>query len=674
MEKQTILLVAAHPKQTTPLNLIKELKTVYNNFKFSDKNNLFNVEQIVAATYDDLSKALHYLKPSIVHFACHGIGEKGLILVDPNENEEIIDTETLINLFRIACEENRNINCVIFNTCYGEFQAQKLKKYVKYTIGMSKEIRDDYAIIFATTFYQFLASSKIETAFEYARNKIRHEYTKQIQKKAYHRAEYDPAPDDERVEFSIPDYQIPKLIVNEYLDDLLFKDHLIASEKSRVLTYKQWEGLENILVKIDRDIDKLQFIQSICKELLREDIKDIEREILKIEKLVDLKRLLLESYPTHKNNDTLTILEFAERLIKEKGIAEEQKDEIKEWLKETAKEKNINLPILPEETESTVQQSETLNSHLLISIIENTDLSENFSLEAELVFDYQEGKTDYKSKIITFDQEGINAISPEDIKSYVLTLIDRAIDELSPPYNLTIELFVPSDYLGKTFELLEISKRKRRRALDSQYQSTTLGAKYKFVVRCLERYEEKDLFNDHWKVWKRIKAFLEKKKCEQLLETIKCDYLILLNQEHNWNKLCTKWQENNFYSINVIDELSDDEKDEDLLYFYKFVDSGVPIALWTRKHPNNLCHFDGNNYTIDTIKGKFREILQVNSINDLTEIVKRIYEERKKAHDEGDKAEIYLGYNLGFIFDNPDLIPSNLLKALNGENRLKGTN
>jgi hypothetical protein len=173
-------------------------------------------------------------------------------------------------------------------------------------------------------------------------------------------------------------------------------------------------------------------------------------------------------------------------------------------------------------------------------------------------------------------------------------------------------------------------------------------------------------------VWNEIKSFLEQEKSEKIVED-KCDNLRLLDQKYNFEKLRTKWNRDNFYSINIIDELPlDEEKEEYYKFFYNFVDSGVPLSLWIRRYPDNLCYIDCKNCTIETIEKKFKEILHINSFNDLSEIFKRIYELRKDAYDEGgDEAKKYLGYHLGFICDHPNLIPSSLARHLKGDDPLQ---
>ncbi|NEU76037.1 caspase family protein [Hassallia byssoidea VB512170] len=119
-----------------------------------------------------------------------------------------------------------------------------------------------------------------------------------------------------------------------------------------------------------------------------------------------------------------------------------------------------------------------------------------------------------------------NQQSEETLKLFVTRGIANFQWLILPPLNQqkveeVDQLFVPSDYLGKTFELLEIStraeKRKNSRTQDKS-KPILLVYKYQFTVRCLERYQEKELYNEHLIVLNAIKSFLEQEKSEKIVE------------------------------------------------------------------------------------------------------------------------------------------------------------
>lgn len=624
-----IFLLSADPKENSKLNVDVEFNQIDQDILPKSKyKEDFSIKLIPAANYENLVDVLMINEDSIIHFSGHGVGEEGLVLVDKKGKKNILKTQKLTQLIDVLQSDNQHIKCVFLNGCYTEIQAEAISPYVEYVIGMSDEIFDDDAVKFAKFFYKGLFGKlSIEKSFKLGCISIGHDSMSIVDyDQNTKRAIYDPAPADQKASQPFINNKIPQLIINKKFKQLIY-------ERNQVITYEQWKSLEKILLRIDFDLVKNIFIDT-----LRQDIKDIEREMPTIENLVDVKRFLLESYATHKDNDTLTILEFAERSTKEKDIPEKEKEEIQEWLEKIAEEKNINLPILPEETEDNVESSETLNSYLLISIIKNHEFS-NFSLEAELIRDYQdyqdylEEKTDKNPVIpISINIEGINDISPENLETKLSEIIDIAIDELPFYSDLTIELFVPYQYLGETFELYQVSMAEDIKEIKD---TMPLGSQYQFAIRCLDRYTNKRLFKKYWRNWQDLSKTWIKNNLK--------------------NKLCL---------VDVINGISDEELED---YYCDFAMSCTPLFIGIRSDTKNL--LDVNELDVnekDSVEKIFPEILNIQSLSNLSPIFKVIYKKREEAYKKGEQAENYLGYNLGFICDHPDLIPSNLTNSLYG--------
>lgn len=673
MQKQIILLVSANPQDGTQINVIKELREIYNKFELNfDQNKQFEVKQLVASSYDDLSKALHFIKPSIIHFACHGIGEQGLILVNDQQHKEIIDTDTLIDLFKIAQGENRNINCVIFNACYGKFQAEKLSEYVKYTIGMNEKIKDNYAIIFAKTFYEFLVGDNIKIAFQYAKNKIRQEYTKTLRisgQNSESRAEYDPAPDD-IVSLPIPDYEMPMLIVNEKLADIFLDDannNLVTANQDEqieiIISYEQQNSLDNILSTIN--LEKLKLIAE--KTLKNQGYNDFKIEIENVKNLMDLKNLLLKKFPFHKeykdekNKEFATIFEFAKQILetdvkdlKTEPTQEDEKqwlqkqEEVKQWLENTAKKQNLiflSEPIKPPITSS----KKIINSHLLISLIPNTGLNDTFTLKTELV-DFLDNQS-IERNLVESKVEGINNIknlSYLTIEPYILELINHQEIKKRKNSNFIIEMFVLYNYFNVDFGLCKIPHRALKKS-----PPQPLSSQYPLVLRSLERCKNKDNLDSKWQELNKITKLSELiKEVEENNQNRLIKYFNFKNKNYNWEDLYTDWeQETKLLSVVITDQIPSEKEEE---FFDVYDASGVPISLWSRQS-NVICDF--NDETIN-IQEKFKQILmKMESLQDLSSIFKEIHRLREYAHNKKAEAQKYLGYHLGFICDNPQLIP-----------------
>ena len=65
------------------------------------------------------------------------------------------------------------MECVLFNACYSEVQAEAVSKYIPYVVGMNKPIGDKAAIDFAVAFYDALgAGETMEFAFKLGRSQL----------------------------------------------------------------------------------------------------------------------------------------------------------------------------------------------------------------------------------------------------------------------------------------------------------------------------------------------------------------------------------------------------------------------------------------------------------------------------------------------------------------------
>lgn len=637
-----IFLLSADPKEGSPLNVDVESNQINEVYRLSNYREDFSIESTTATNYDNLLDVLMRNEASIIHFSGHGVGEEGLVLVDKKGEKNILKTQTLTQLIDVLQSENQHIQCVFLNGCYTEIQAQAISSSVEYVIGMSDQVFDDDAVKFAKYFYKGLFEKKsIETSFKLGCISIDHSMSIVDYDQNTKRAVYDPAPGDQKASQPVINNKNPQLIVNKKFQQLI-------SEQKQVIPDEQWEDFEKILSTIDFD-----FVKKICRETLRQDIKDIEREISPIKNLVDLKHILLKSYPTHKDKDTLTILDFAERLIKEEDISEKEQQEIKKWLEKIA-EKKINLPIgskvkdlgknpitvqksIPKKIQNFIgrlfnrkSENKVPSSHLLLSLIPNTGLREQFSLQAEFIDNYHQGQTNYQPKPVEYKAKGIvdiEDISPKAIESYLSELIDEALDQFSIDNNPIIELFLPYEYLGEPYDQCQI-----RYGVKRKNKYIDLGVEYQFNLRCIDRYEERKVFIAHHKIWEQIK------------------------NKFDHDSLC------------LVKKIEEDLND----FFDTFTDTGTPIAIWTRTSPNNIYRINGDKYTKTLLQEEIKELMKINSIENLSQITKKVYEQRQKDYEQRQKdfeqrpkidnedyvEKKYLGYYLGLIFDNPELVPS----------------
>jgi len=164
VEPQTILFLAANPKDTSRLQVDQELRDIAEGLQRAQKRDQFNLEQRLAVRPRDIQRAMLDIGPQIIHFSGHGAGEAGLMFEDDIGNTKLVDGAALAGLFELFSDQ---INCVVLNGCYSDVQAKAIGQHIPYVIGMNQAIGDKAAIAFAVGFYDALGAGRsIELAYK----------------------------------------------------------------------------------------------------------------------------------------------------------------------------------------------------------------------------------------------------------------------------------------------------------------------------------------------------------------------------------------------------------------------------------------------------------------------------------------------------------------------------
>lgn len=160
-----ILLLAANPKNTSPLRLDEEFREIDEGLRRARRRDQFEIFSRQAVRTDDLRRALLDYEPQIVHFSGHGFGEQGLVLEDETGQAKLVSVDTLARLFKLF---KNQVQCVLLNACYSEVQAEAINQYIDHVIGMQQSIGDRAAIEFAKGFYDALGAGRsFKDAYEF---------------------------------------------------------------------------------------------------------------------------------------------------------------------------------------------------------------------------------------------------------------------------------------------------------------------------------------------------------------------------------------------------------------------------------------------------------------------------------------------------------------------------
>jgi hypothetical protein len=148
---QTILYLAASPKDMAPLRSDREMRKVKERLQLGRERDAFRLEYCVASQLDDISQALLDYEPQVVHFSGHGDEAGGLYVEDETGLSALVNPDGLAKLFG---QHRSTIRCVIVNACHSARLAEAMAEYIDHSVGMRYEIGDRAAIQFSVGFYQ----------------------------------------------------------------------------------------------------------------------------------------------------------------------------------------------------------------------------------------------------------------------------------------------------------------------------------------------------------------------------------------------------------------------------------------------------------------------------------------------------------------------------------------
>jgi uncharacterized delta-60 repeat protein len=193
MDKIKVLLFAANPRGTAPLDLPREFREIDEEVQRGAFRSAVELILVPGTRPVDLLRKLNENQPQVVHFSSHGSpdeimlesgeddaeasGRHGPIMRSAEERDvkkirpDMVETEgldhgqgqgvsksALVNVLR-SCNEG-NLRLVVLNACNTRPQAEALTEVVDCVVSMNRTITDRAAIMFAASFYGALAHGR----------------------------------------------------------------------------------------------------------------------------------------------------------------------------------------------------------------------------------------------------------------------------------------------------------------------------------------------------------------------------------------------------------------------------------------------------------------------------------------------------------------------------------
>jgi hypothetical protein len=146
-----ILFLVANPRETSRLEVGKEINQIESRIRQADLRDSFELKLHLAARAEEIPGLLLGYRPTIVHFSGHGSRKSEIVLESGSDGAQPVGK--LGELFAVT---RNDVRCVVLNSCYSEPQAREIAEHIDCVVGMSKAISDTAAISFAATFYEML--------------------------------------------------------------------------------------------------------------------------------------------------------------------------------------------------------------------------------------------------------------------------------------------------------------------------------------------------------------------------------------------------------------------------------------------------------------------------------------------------------------------------------------
>ncbi len=163
-EKIVVLFLAANPRDTEPLALDEEVRSISQKIRLSEHRDSVDLRSSWAVQPTDVLQAINEFRPTIIHFSGHGSPDGDIVFTDDRGQAKCVSKEAIVQTM-LAC--SGAIQLVFFNTCYSREQAEAVISHVDAAVGMTNEIDDDAARVFAAQFYSAIGFGlSVHQAFE----------------------------------------------------------------------------------------------------------------------------------------------------------------------------------------------------------------------------------------------------------------------------------------------------------------------------------------------------------------------------------------------------------------------------------------------------------------------------------------------------------------------------
>jgi len=411
------------------IEINKEYQKLNDIIKKSNYKDYIELIPGFAIERENVQQKISENQPDIIHFSGHG--SKGIgpnFLGDKQNSESDYERE----LLEILENYKDVIKIIFFNTCYTQDIAEKASEFNAYTIGVKHLTNPEGAIMFATSFYEFLSyGDTLLNSYNYAIEKYLHFFKERSKEITYHAEKEDYAL------FINSDTKI------ENLEDLLEIN----------LWYDFRESFQESLKPILDLIIKLLFTQYLeNKELYGQILKSYFNEQLSIPISLSQIKKALKDFELKESKSIIVKLieEYREDNIYFQIKLEDLLTKVLSIVNQILQEFDFNFHIFTRAINIFI--SNLIKSEEIFKEIKPSDAKKiNFRNRRPIEL-LKENFKRALIKVKTFNQSKINEFSPNEIKEYCRNQLELA--DLSSRYGYRYDenIFVEDPKLDSEFE------------------------------------------------------------------------------------------------------------------------------------------------------------------------------------------------------------------------------
>lgn len=183
LKKKKVLILPANPRNRLIERTTSEIKKIQKSLEKVEMEIFRNrkepnfespiIKEDIQASF--LLQTLSSIEPDIIHISGHEDGIQKLAIKENVRHKETSNVAKLIGgLFESS---PKNTECIILSGCYSEDQAKEIAKYIKYVIGIDKEVNEEIILEFLDSFYYQVGRTRsIKESYKAASNQIARTY------------------------------------------------------------------------------------------------------------------------------------------------------------------------------------------------------------------------------------------------------------------------------------------------------------------------------------------------------------------------------------------------------------------------------------------------------------------------------------------------------------------